>query len=152
MDDSQEVLPASQKSEASEEVDTALNRDFDPSFSVHTSDSNQSLSDVINSEPDDLTLSNERTNSNDVSKFIFNDCLQELFQFCPACGSPVISHTQFCTGTLLINSDIICSKGHERQWRSQPSIAGMPAGNLMVSAAILFSGETSVKFLTLQKF
>ena len=66
-DDSQEVLPASQKSEASE-VETALDRDFDPSFSVHTSDSNQSLSDVIDSEPDNSTLSTERTNSTDVSK------------------------------------------------------------------------------------
>ena len=53
MDDSQEVLPASQKSEASEEVETALDRDFDPS-SVHTSDSNQSLPDVIDPEPDNL--------------------------------------------------------------------------------------------------
>ena len=49
-DDSQEVLPASQKSEASEEVETALERDFDPSFTVHTIDSNQSLSDVTDSE------------------------------------------------------------------------------------------------------
>ena len=53
MDDSQEVLPASQKSEASEEVETALDRDFDPS-SVHTSDSIQSLPDVIDPEPDNL--------------------------------------------------------------------------------------------------
>ena len=144
-DDSQEVLPASQKSEASEEVETALARDFDPLFSVHTSDYSQSLSDVIDSESDDSTLSTERTNSTNVSKFIvFNDCLQELFQFCPVCGSPVVSHTQFCTGTLL-TVNIICSKGHERQWRSQPSIAGMHAGNLMVSAAILFSGETYSK-------
>ena len=75
---------------------------------------------------------------------VFNDCLQELFQFCPVGGSPVVSHTQFCTGTLL-TVNIICSKGHERQWRSQPSITGMPAGNLMVSAAILFSGETYSK-------
>ena len=52
-DDSQEVLPASQKSEASEEVETAVDRDVDPSFSLHTSDSNHSLSDVIDSEPDD---------------------------------------------------------------------------------------------------
>ena len=91
------------------------------------------------------TLSTERTNSSDVSKFIvLNDCLQELFQFSPVCGSPVVSHTQFCAGTLL-TVNIICSKEHERQWRSQPSIAGMPAGNLMVSAAILFSGETYSK-------
>ena len=89
-DDSQDFLPASQKSEASEEVETALHRDFDPSFSVHTSDSNQSLSDVIDSEPDDLTLSTERTNSTNVSKFIaFNDCLQELFQFCPVISAQI---------------------------------------------------------------
>ena len=41
------------KSEASEEVETALDGYVDPSFSVHISDSNQSLSDVIDYEPDD---------------------------------------------------------------------------------------------------
>jgi hypothetical protein len=40
---------------------------------------------------------------------------------------------------------MICSQGHDQQWRSQPSIAEMPAGNLMVSAAVLFSGETYSK-------
>ena len=103
------------KKVASEEVETVLDRDFNPSFSVHTSDSNQSLSDVADSEPDDLTPLTERTNSTDASKLIAsNDCLQELFQFCSVCGSPVVSHTQFCTGTHL-TVNIICSKRHERQ-------------------------------------
>jgi len=47
-----------------------------------------------------------------------------------------------------------CAKcGHRRKWTSQPYISHTPAGNLFLSAAMLFSGVGPTKFLrTMQHF
>jgi hypothetical protein len=37
---------------------------------------------------------------------------------------------------------ISCHRGHETQWQSQPTLNRLPAGNLLISAAVLFSGNT----------
>ena len=36
-------------------------------------------------------------------------------------------------------------EGHEYNWRSQPMIQGVPAGNILVAAAVLFTGLTYAK-------
>ena len=36
----------------------------------------------------------------------------------------------------------ICPDGHVLHWQSQPMLRGMAAGNLLLSAAILFCGLT----------
>ena len=43
-----------------------------------------------------------------------------------------------------------CSKGHISEWRSQPKIKdGMSAGSLLLSSAILFTGNT---YTSIKKF
>ena len=42
----------------------------------------------------------------------------------------------------MISVKLICVNGHATIWNSQPLINKMPAGNLLTSAAILFSGNT----------
>ena len=64
----------------------------------------------------------------DDTKFIiFSSCIQSLLQYCPSCGAPTASLTQFCTGTLL-TVNISCLNGH--------------AVKLNVAADILFSEQT----------
>ena len=41
---------------------------------------------------------------------------------------------------------IACLSGHVNSWQTQPILNGMSAGNLLLSAAILFSGLTYTKF------
>jgi len=42
----------------------------------------------------------------------------------------------------------VCSHcGYQRLWASQPRIKDTPAGNILLSAAILYSGETATKVL-----
>ena len=48
--------------------------------------------------------------------------------------------------------NIICSNCHDIKRSSQPLISGMPAGNLTVAAAILFSGEPTKGCLSLLSF
>ena len=49
------------------------------------------------------------------------------------------------TGTWL-TVQYTCAVGHHNRWHSQPLLRGMAAGNLLLSAAILFSGSTFTKF------
>ena len=58
-------------------------------------------------------------------------------------------------GTLLTIKHL-CLNGHDTRWNSQPFVNQTPAGNLLISAAILFSGNSFSKinefssFLSLQ--
>ena len=64
---------------------------------------------------------------------IFKSCLSSLLRHCPSCGSTVYN----C-------QEISCN--------SQPLINRMPAGNLLASAAILFSGNTFSQISQLASF
>ena len=46
---------------------------------------------------------------------------------------------------------LFCTEGHESVWRSQPNMAGMAAGNIFFSAAILFTGNTFQRIQELMK-
>ena len=48
-------------------------------------------------------------------------------------------------GTLLVVNGS-CPHGHEVYWQSQPTVKNMGAGNLLLPAAILFSGLTFTSF------
>jgi len=75
---------------------------------------------------------------------VFENQLNKLFKFCPDCGSNITSTNKYNTGTMLSVS-YTCQLGHNNTWHSQSSIRRMPAGNLLLSAAILLSGSTYSK-------
>jgi hypothetical protein len=79
---------------------------------------------------------------------VFESSLRELFRFSPCCGSQTVT-AQFITlntGALL-KVKYTCSQGHDGLWMSQPLLKhGMAAGNLLLSAAILFTGNTYERF------
>ena len=52
----------------------------------------------------------------------------------------------------MISVKLICVNGHATIWNSQPLINKMPAGNLLTSAAILFSGNTFSRVSQLASF
>ena len=64
----------------------------------------------------------------------------ELFQSCPLCCEPSIAEVSKVIGTLIYVTQQCPNCGYGRVWQSQPHINCMPAGNLLLSAAILFSG------------
>jgi hypothetical protein len=75
---------------------------------------------------------------------VFEDNLMKLFQFCPECQQPFEDVEKAFSGTLL-TIKYTCLQGRANLWQSQPTLNGMSAGNLLLSAAILFSGSTYAK-------
>lgn len=72
-------------------------------------------------------------------KFIvFEECLDQLLQFCTICGRKCY-HKKNVVGTMLVVSNV-CVCGEAFTWESQSLTGSMPTGNLVLSAAILFSG------------
>ena len=78
---------------------------------------------------------------------MFRSYLLSLFTACRSCH-------QLCTGEVaqqmetFISIKQACSHcGHVWMWNSQPFIKNIPTGNILLSAAILFSGSTPTKVL-----
>ncbi len=70
-----------------------------------------------------------------------------LFDECPTCSHPCTADVKYTKGTLAcVDQD--CPKCHyHRTWFSQPFIDKIPAGNLLLSGAILGSGLSYIKTL-----
>lgn len=82
----------------------------------------------------------------DESKFlVFESCLRELFRTCRECyaACKIVGHVK---GTFL-RIETLCTNDHRLTWDSQPIIKKKPAGNLFLSAAILFSGGSPTRAL-----
>ncbi len=77
---------------------------------------------------------------------VFEENLLQLFQNCPVCPDG-ISHGYIQErpgsgyGTMVKIRQVCDDCGYERTWDSQPVQHQIPLGNLMLSAAILFSGS-----------
>ena len=81
---------------------------------------------------------------------VFESSLLELFQICPLCNGEAVGEVSHVKGSLVVVKQRCVHKpncGYTRQWYSQPFIADLPAGNLMLSAGILFAGASPKKVL-----
>ena len=74
--------------------------------------------------------------------------LFELLSKCKICGQDTCVTLKRIVGTMIL-VDVQCSQGHDYTWRSQSMHNAMPWGNLLLSAAILFSGGSAAKILTM---
>ena len=117
-----------------------ISSDYFPSQSSNTSSSHMS------DEPDcreademeEIPLHRER-------KFIiFKSSLEALLSLvrCPHCGGlDVGSNIHKVRGTMVVIRIVCENCGHSTHWNSQPYIRSMPAGNILLSAGILFAGK-----------
>ena len=72
---------------------------------------------------------------------VFESCLKLLLQFCSKCGGTIFESTETTSGSMF-SVKMLCVNNHLTSWNSQPLIKNIAAGNLLSSAAILFSGNT----------
>ena len=72
---------------------------------------------------------------------VFESCLKLLLQFCSKCGGTIFESTETTSGSMF-SVKMLCVNNHLTCWNSQPLIKNIAAGNLLSSAAILFSGNT----------
>lgn len=91
------------------------------------------------SDDGDENDSGELTGDYKSSNFIVHwSCILSLLR-CFTCMKAVSICNSIIVGTQLI-LHMICSAGHSHKWCSQPFIRRQTHGNLLVSAAILFTG------------
>ena len=78
---------------------------------------------------------------------VFHNQLLLLLSICLTCFSKdVVVNYAKCGSMLTAYIKCLCCKSF-REWKSQPEIAGIPMGNILLSGAILYSGSVPRKFL-----
>ena len=85
-------------------------------------------------------------------KFIVSEtCLDQLLNKCTMCYKPVVL-TKIVKGCLLVCTKTCTNCNEKETWESQPTICGLAEGHLDLSAAIMFSGSATAKFLRALRF
>ena len=103
--------------------------------------------DTESSETDDyedganITISSDISPISDSKFIVFWGCLLPLLRFCFICNKPATISSCVNKGTMIIVT-LLCNARHTSVWRSQPSVNGMAAGNLLLAASILYTGNT----------
>lgn len=96
-----------------------------------------------------LHLCNSVPDIRGARKFIvFEDCLLSLFQVCKSCGSTT-TITKHTIGTFLRLKQQCLKCMETFVWDSQPFLNNIPAGNLLLSSSILFSGALPTQVIRL---
>lgn len=75
---------------------------------------------------------------------VFESNLRELLAFCRVCHKRCRNEFKVVGSMLHVTSS--CPH-HTETWQSQPLVGNKPAGNVLLAAAILFSGCTVATFL-----
>lgn len=123
------------------ESDSDLDVDTkDPNYVPDASDSNTNPSATLHGHHNNGVVSPDEA----AKYLVFESCLLELFVHCPQCGSSTQTRKLVSgnAGTLL-RVEYSCVSGHTGVWLSQPLLKHrMAAGNLLLSAAILFTGAS----------
>ncbi|XP_077517284.1 uncharacterized protein LOC144128085 isoform X1 [Amblyomma americanum] len=121
----------SNASDCEEENNTLQSSEFFPSL-------NETFLGVDSSTEEDLP-------QDDRKFIIFESCLKELFQVCRKCFAPCKSVSRVSGTWLQIQT--LCANHHFLTWSSQPMINGKAAGNVLMSAAMLFAGTSPTSAL-----
>ena len=96
------------------------------------------------------TMAEDLTFVNEPKFFVFWSCLMTLFRSCfTYLGKNTISKVWF-KGTLL-NIKTICINNHSFKWKSQPEIKNIGVGNILLSSALLYSGNTFAQTMEMLK-
>ena len=105
------------------------------------------------SEDEDTTYEHAPRNDDPImgeKLIIFWSCLLPLFRFCLRCFESASIKKLFTRGSSVMVT-MMCTKGHVCTWKSQPEINGTSAGNVLLSASILYSGSTFSKVSEMMK-
>ena len=93
---------------------------------------------------DNIFFNTQTTPLTEPKFLVFWSCLVTLCQFCFTCFKKTTITKVITRGALLVVK-MNCPNNHKHRWTSQPIIKGSGAGNLLLSASILFSGNTYVR-------
>ncbi|XP_033127102.1 uncharacterized protein LOC117124881 [Anneissia japonica] len=139
--------PVQSDDEEDMDVDDSNDEDYLPSKASSSSiECNESWDDCSDNYPD-FELANQ-----EAMCVVFQSMLMALFALCQVCGRKGAKAATTFIGTLIIVNQSCSVCGGTFRWLSQPYISSIPAGNLLLSAAILFSGALPSKVLKVLRF
>ena len=81
---------------------------------------------------------------------VFWSCLLQLFKYCFKCLSGT-KITKVRTRGSLLSVTMRCENNHQRTSKSQPILNDYGAGNLLLAASILYSGNTYMRIMEMLK-
>jgi len=99
------------------------------------------MTDNVGSSSDDTDYELDSEGHPEQKFLVFESCLKLLLKFCSKCGGTIFESTETTSGSMF-SVKMLCVNNHLTCWNSQPLIKSIAAGNLLSSAAILFSGNT----------
>ena len=105
------------------------------------------------SETGSCTMSSVIEQSDPISEpklLVFWSCLVTLFTSCRECFQDCVIEKVTFRGTF-VSIKTRCTNNHELEWNSQPELKKGNAGNILLSAAILYSGNTFQRITELLK-
>ena len=85
------------------------------------------------------------------SYIVFESALMLLFSTCVRCRNVTKDITKTAIGSFIRIVQQCHNCSHRHVWESQPFIGNLPAGNILTSAAILYSGSLPSKALRMFK-
>ena len=116
--------------------------DPDDSFHVFDFENNSSDEEVEIEEKETFeNFDNVASPILDTKFIVFWSCLLPLLRICRSCFQNAIITKLITRGSALTVS-LQCINNHLFQWTSQPKLKTMNAGNVLLGAAILYSGNT----------
>ncbi|XP_070548687.1 uncharacterized protein [Ptychodera flava] len=97
----------------------------------------------------DMTAESCETDSPQFQRkfIVFEPNLLQLFQACPVCQHDADSRIKQQIGSYIVITQSCQNCSYNREWASQPMVNSIPAGNILLSASILFAGAPPSKVI-----
>ena len=138
-----------------ESASSSLSSDADSSSDYEPPTSPSSLSDLSDeisqpcTRPDSETGTQQSRLHTEAKYIVFQSSLEMLVGWCacPECGSHEVTPKWSRSGTQLTISLFCKACDNTSRWQSQPTLGDVAAGNILLSAAILFAGASAAKVL-----
>ena len=92
-----------------------------------------------------------QTDTNEIKYLVYESHLLSLFTQCRSCHQHCTGKIAHQMGSFICVKQECCHCDHTYTWKSQPFVKDTPAANLLMSAAIMFSGSTPGKVLLVLK-
>ena len=127
--------------------DCDIGSDFDPDFCDDFEENDSEGDDSEDEyETNNYRLENRSLPGSENYYIVSESSLCKLLSVCRFCNSTFIPIIDYSKGTLISTSSV-CSNGHVFSWQSQSCHNKLPWGNLILSSAIMFSGNNTAKIL-----
>ena len=139
-------IEVSESESSDEDLDSETDESYHPDTDSDSYDSDSETESASTSAKGKFEVESS-TGRKEPKYIVFHNQLLLLLSTCLACFlKDVAVNYAKCGSMLTAYIKCLCCKSF-REWKSQPEIAGIPMGNILLSGATLYSGSLPRKFL-----